>query len=146
MVHGTSRERRREATSERILEAAERILESEGSDALTMQRLAAELGHTVGATYRYFESKDAIVAALQRRVIESLGDDLEAALARYEAGSPRASKLGALTRVALVARVYASLGQRRPTHARLLMTMLADPRNVLPAGVGEANVAAAVRI
>lgn len=141
-----ARGRRRAQSVARILDAAERILEAEGGDALTMQRLASELDYTVGATYRYFASKDAIVAALQRRVFEALGADLEGALARYEAGSPRASKLGALARVAIVARTYAGLGARRPTHARLLLRMLADPRNVLPEGLGDANATFAVRV
>lgn len=149
MVHAIEakpRERRREATSERILEAAERILEAEGMAALTMQRLASEVGYTVGAAYRYFDSKDAILAALQRRVFDALGADLAEALARYEATSPRVSMVGALTRVSIVARTYASIAARRPTHARLLLTMSGDPRNVLPEGFGGANAAVAMRI
>jgi AcrR family transcriptional regulator len=142
----TPRQTRREATSERILDAAERLLESEGPDALTMQRLAAEIGYTVGAAYRYFASKDAIVAALQRRVFDGLSRDLAAALERFEAERPRAGKLTALTRVAIVARVYATLGSRRPTHARLVARMLAEPENLLDDAHGGANTLVALEL
>lgn len=147
MVHGSEakkpRELRRQAASERILDAAERILEAEGSEALTMQRLASDLGYTVGATYRYFDGKDAILAALQIRTFDGLAADLRAALESFDA---RRSMLSALTRVAIVARVYSTLPTRRPTHAHVLTRMLADPRNVLPAGLGGTNAAAAVRL
>ncbi|WP_236516435.1 TetR/AcrR family transcriptional regulator [Sandaracinus amylolyticus] len=146
VVHETARVRRREAKAERILDAAEGILEREGHEALTMQRLAAELELTVGAAYRYFASKDAIVAALQRRVFEGLAADLERAIAEYEAAHPRASRVGALSRVCVVARVYATLPERRPTHARLLSRMMGEPRNVLPEGFGEANAQVAMTL
>lgn len=145
-VPATLREQRREATTARILETAQRILEADGLDALTMQRLASELGYTVGATYRYFGSKDEIVAALQRRVFEALGEDLRDALQRFEAKRPRPGMLTALTKVAIVARVYASLGARRPTDARLLARMLGDPTNVLAEDLGDANTQLAIRI
>lgn len=137
---------RREATSERFLDAAEEILGAEGMDALTMQRLAAEVGCAVGAAYRYHASKEAIVAALQRRVFLGLAADLEAALARFDARAPRAGMLTALARVAVVARVYATLTQRRPLHARLLSRMMADPENVLDDAHGMASMKVAVGI
>lgn len=142
----TPRARRREARTEEILDVAERLLDEGGMHALTMQRLAAELGTTVGATYRYFESKDAILAALQRRVFETFGDDLEAALARHDEAHPRASRIGALTRVCVAARTLATMPARRPTHARLLARMLGEPDNVLPTDLGEVNVTVAVSL
>lgn len=145
-VKGKPREQRREATSARILDAAQQILEAEGLEGLTMQRLAAEVGFTVGASYRYFASKDELVAALQRRVFDALGEDLIAALGRHDARHSRPGMLPALTRVAIVARVYSTLGARRPTDARLLALLTADPRNVLGSGLGEANTQVALRV
>ena len=141
MVHETTatpRAIRREQASERILDAAERILGAEGLEALTMQRLASELNLTVGAAYRYFPSKEAIVAALQRRVLLALASDLAAEL-EHEIADP-------LERVARIARLYASLAARRPLHARLLSRMMGDPANLVDAESGAANTRVALEI
>ena len=45
---------------------------TEGFDALTMQRLADECDAAVGAVYRYFPSKGALVAEVQREAIDRL--------------------------------------------------------------------------
>lgn len=142
MVHAqatatTPRALRREKTSERILDTAEAILGSEGSAALTMQRLASELGYTVGATYRYYESKEAIVAALQRRVFASLADDMATRIDTSESE---------LVRVAVVARIYATLALRRPLHARLLARMLGEPESLVDATHGARNTQVALQI
>lgn len=144
MVHELSSEAaspravRREKASERILDTAEAILGAEGMSALTMQRLASELGFTVGATYRYFASKEAIVAAIQRRVIALLSDDLGAML--------DASIDDPLVRVAVVARIYTTLGTRRPLHASLLSRMMGEPVNVLDAALATPNLQLALEI
>jgi AcrR family transcriptional regulator len=142
----SGRARRREESAARILEGAQRILEEGGMEALTMQRLAAELGFTVGATYRYFASKDEIVAALQRRVFDGLAADLALGLRRLDELRPRPGKLASLTRVAVVARTYTTLADRRPTDARLLALMLADPRNVLGTELGGQNAKVATAV
>ncbi len=129
---------RRERAAERILDTAEAILGAEGAAALTMQRLAKELGFTVGATYRYFESKEAIVAALQRRVFLGLSDDLAALL--------DASVCDPLVRLAVVARIYATLARRRPLHAHLLSRLMGEPENVLDASHALPNMHLAIGI
>ena len=65
-------ERRRKERSDRVLDAAMRLLVEEGAHALTIQRLAHDLDYAVGALYRYFPSKDALLADLQRKVIHEL--------------------------------------------------------------------------
>lgn len=128
---------RREKAIERILDTAESILGTEGMGALTMQRLAKDLGFTVGATYRYFESKEAIVAALQRRVFAGLAEDLT----RLDA-----TVADPLVRVAVVARIYATLASRRPLHAQLLSRMMGEPENVLPADQALPNMQLAIGV
>jgi AcrR family transcriptional regulator len=59
-----------EATSERrtrILDAAERSFARTGFHRTTMQDVAAEAGMSPGNLYRYFPSKDALVAGLAER-------------------------------------------------------------------------------
>ena len=56
-------------TSERIVEAAIALLDSEGLDAFTMRRLADELDTAAGSLYRHFESRDAVLVAVHDEVI-----------------------------------------------------------------------------
>jgi TetR/AcrR family tetracycline transcriptional repressor len=51
---------------ERIVDAAFRLLEQDGWDALSMRRLAQELDVWPMAVYRYFRDKDELVEALSR--------------------------------------------------------------------------------
>lgn len=51
------------------LDAAERLLVSEGAGAVTTTRVAAEAGAAVGSVYRYFPDKSAIFDALATRYL-----------------------------------------------------------------------------
>jgi AcrR family transcriptional regulator len=51
-------------TSNAILAAAYRIYVAEGMDAVSMRRLAAEVGVTAPALYKHYEGKDALVEAI----------------------------------------------------------------------------------
>jgi AcrR family transcriptional regulator len=59
-----------------IVQAAERILEAEGLDALTMRRLADELGIRAPSLYKHVSGKDDIEAALQARALAGMRDAL----------------------------------------------------------------------
>jgi AcrR family transcriptional regulator len=54
---------------EQILDVAERVLEREGASALTMRRLAAELGMQAPSLYKHVRGKDHIVTGLQARAL-----------------------------------------------------------------------------
>src|ERR1700756_4676048 len=60
-------------TAEALLDAAERIADSEGLDAVSARRLATEVGGTTRAVYSLFGSMDGLVAALGARAFEVLG-------------------------------------------------------------------------
>jgi AcrR family transcriptional regulator len=51
----------------RILDAAERCFAREGFHRTTMQHICAETGYSPGALYRYFDSKEALIAGLCER-------------------------------------------------------------------------------
>ncbi|MBX3249570.1 MAG: TetR/AcrR family transcriptional regulator [Myxococcales bacterium] len=126
------RDARRQEISERILDAAMRLVAEEGYEAFTIARLAGELGYAVGALYRYFKGKDAILAALELRVVEQLGADLGVASERLNADAADLTDgERALLHAMVMAGAYESMGVRRPTHARLLATSLGDPRELL---------------
>lgn len=78
-------QRRSKVAVATILDAAARILEEGGLEALNTNRVAAVAGFSVGSLYQYFPSKEAILAALIRRKREALtaafaeGPDLDEA-------------------------------------------------------------------
>lgn len=61
------RQERSEATVDAILEAAARVLATEGYEAATTNAIAKAAGTSVGSLYQYFPSKDAIAVELLRR-------------------------------------------------------------------------------
>ena len=61
------RQARSEALVSAILEAAARILETQGLDALTTTAVADRAGVSVGSLYQYFPGRSAILAELTRR-------------------------------------------------------------------------------
>jgi AcrR family transcriptional regulator len=59
-------------TAEALLDAAERVVEAEGVDALTVRRVAEEVGTTTRAVYSVFGSKEALLTALGVHAFEVL--------------------------------------------------------------------------
>lgn len=68
------RERQRQATREAILAAAREIARSEGWDAVTIRRVAARIEYSAPVIYEYFQSKDDLLAEIQRQGFELLAD------------------------------------------------------------------------
>jgi AcrR family transcriptional regulator len=68
--------RHNEQTAEALLDAAERLVETEGAAALSVRRVAHEIGTTTRAVYSVYGSKDALLAALGRRAFEILGREI----------------------------------------------------------------------
>jgi AcrR family transcriptional regulator len=60
-------------TAARLIAAAERIVEQDGPDALSVRRVASEVGTTTRAVYSLFNSKDGLIAALAAHGFELLG-------------------------------------------------------------------------
>ena len=67
-----------DGTAAALVDAAERIVQSDGLDALTVRRVADEVGTTTRAVYSLFGSKDGLVVALGRRGYEILGSGIAA--------------------------------------------------------------------
>lgn len=60
----TPRERRHEKTRQAILDAARQIIAAEGTEALSMRALAQQIDYSAAGLYEYFDSKEAIIAAV----------------------------------------------------------------------------------
>jgi AcrR family transcriptional regulator len=66
------------ATAAALVDEAERIVENDGIDALTVRRVASGVGSTTRAVYSVFGSKDALVVALGVRAFELLRAEIDA--------------------------------------------------------------------
>lgn len=64
-----------------IVTAVERVLHSHGAAGLTTNRIAEVAGVSVGTLYQYFPNKQALVGALQERVLAQVLDTFRAGLA-----------------------------------------------------------------
>lgn len=129
MVHEhrkTPRARRHDANVTRILEAAMDLVAEGGLEALSMARLAAAVDYTPGALYRYFGSKDALLAQLVAQILE----EVQGFLSRAQAALPQGSF--PLTRVFALAHGYRAFARERPHSFGLLAMTMAEPRVLLP--------------
>jgi AcrR family transcriptional regulator len=72
-----------------ILDAAIRVLDREGLEALTTSRVAEVAGVSVGTLYQYFAHRDAIIDALQDRELCRAGEMLERVLGNPDQASDR---------------------------------------------------------
>lgn len=106
-----------------ILDVAMYLLTQGGLDAVTVQSIAKELDLTVGALYRYYPSKSAILAALTQRSLEELHGELQKAA--QQANTPVAALLH-------VARAHISFASAQRGHGLLIAQMMTTPQVVLP--------------
>lgn len=145
MIHGEdpgagirpgSRERRRLESTERIVEAAADLIRRDGYGALTMQRLATRLGYAVGALYRYFDSKDALLVAVLGRALDRLRDDLLEARERVEATQAESQAPLQLRLLLGAVLTFETFGERWPEEQRVIGTALGDPRELTETAAG----------
>jgi AcrR family transcriptional regulator len=69
-----------EAFRERICQTAARLFVEEGPAAVTLRRIASELGCGTMTPYRYFANKDQIITAVRTRGMNRFSEALEHAL------------------------------------------------------------------
>ncbi len=105
-----------------MLNHAQRLIGDEGIDALTLGRLARDFDLVPAALYRYFASKDALIAELQRRTIAALHPRFAAAVGQGREGE------GDLMPILRAGRFYLALPQAEPEAYRLITALLSDPR------------------
>lgn len=128
------RRRNREKRTLRILRKAMHLVETEGVDCLTIHRLAKQLDYTVGALYRYFSSKDELVATLQCDGMTALQESMlevrrESAAWLEEHAVPTDVRL--LVQVWALGEFYAAFAQTGSAHYHLLSMVLGHPEPVV---------------
>lgn len=116
------------------LDAALRIVTTEGQRALTMQRVANELECAIGTIYRYFPSKDALLAEIQRTALETLLESFKLGQAHFEAflvGHAVDDRTAALARVTAAARFWVSADETYPREMEFSRRLFTDPEIVV---------------
>lgn len=123
------------ATRDRILDAALRAFATRGVEATPITDLEAAAGLAAGSGgfYRYFKTKDEVLAAVVRREM----DRVEAEQAAQEAEAPAAEAVPDDPAVAMEVRLRASLGRLRSLGP--LMAILSREQGRIPALAAEVS-------
>lgn len=110
------------------MSAALDIVGTESLDALTMARVAEAVELTAGALYRYFDGKDALVAAMQARTIARIQQLFESQRETWLPYLPPTPPVAALAELAAAADFYLELARHEPRTFRLIAATFGDPR------------------
>jgi AcrR family transcriptional regulator len=106
----TPAERRKRKVRDAIIEAAEDVFALEGEAGLSMRRLADKIDYSPAAIYKYFSSKDELLAEIREQFFERLS-------ARMEASGAAGAWDIQLFRASLMA--YIQTGLDNPNHYRM---------------------------
>ena len=139
----------REQRRRQILDAAMTMVSREGLPNVTVQRLADDLGCSVGLLYRYFDSKDAMLAELEREALEVLGASLaasQAAIAELAAERGVGARVAALSRALGAATFWVTAEATFPRQVELSQRLFTDPVVVLEEAAAARALPAAVRL
>jgi AcrR family transcriptional regulator len=123
----------RSARAREVAEEARRLLEEEGSEALTMRRLAERLGIRAPTLYKHLPDKAAVEAAIIATGLEEAAQVLEAAVD------------GADDPLSALAAAYRGFALAHP-HLYRLMSNGPLPRHRLPPGVEDRAAAPIIRV
>ena len=125
---------RRESRRAELLYEAMALTVESGLDALTIGGLAKRVGASVGALYRYFPSKEAILIGLQELAVadyHAFAKERLASFDRMAAAAKAAADVVALARVMVVLRSYLEHAEASPESHRLMDAVVSDPEPLL---------------
>jgi AcrR family transcriptional regulator len=125
MTIQTRREREREQRERLIVAAARELAETEGWEAVTTRRLAAEIEYSQPVLYSHFKGKAAIMTAVAAQGFEELAVEMRAA---------RTAVRGAREALASVAAAYTSFATKRPALYDAMFTHAVDLTFASPEG------------
>jgi AcrR family transcriptional regulator len=86
-------QQRTEATRQALLDSARRIFARDGFEACRIEDVAAATGHTRGAFYAHFRTKEDLFFALLEQEAQRRVEQISSALARCQSASERRSAL-----------------------------------------------------
>jgi len=114
----TRRERQRQATYGEIVEVSRSLLRK--SETLSLRAVAAEMGMTAPALYRYVASYQQLQLLVAQAILEDVIADLDAGRARYLDADPAAQLLAAAVG-------FRRWGRNNPEEFSLIFANLAGP-------------------
>ena len=132
-----------------FLGTALRIVTAEGFDALTMQRLADECDSAIGAVYRYFPSKGALMAEVQREAIDRLSTSY---MIIRDRSDRRFDELdltpedASMARLVLMGRWFIATRDAYPEEFRLLHMLFSESRNIVSDDEAVRVLSSAIRL
>ena len=133
----------RSARADEVVVAARRLLEEEGAGALTMRRLAEQLGIKAPSLYKHLPDKTALEAAIIATGLEEAAARFEQAVDSATTGGDAAG--GGAAAISALAAAYREFALAHP-HLYRLMHNGPLPRQHLPAGVEDRAAASVVRV
>ena len=107
----TRRRREKEKRREALIDAAERVLSTQGR-AMTMDEVAVEAGYSKGLLYKYFQSKEDLYSAIGLRAHTMLMAMFESAVDEDEMGSRQ---------IAAIGRAYITFAAEQPMYFEALV-------------------------
>lgn len=145
------RARNRIARHDQLMNAAMAIISEDGVEGLTMMAVADRVGCAVGTIYTYFDSKSALISALEATAIRVLMETYHVAAEQWENALDEmdvAEDIAALVRVVATGRLFVALDSIHPREFEMLQMLLtvkqdlttnADRDSVLPVGLAFVN-------
>jgi AcrR family transcriptional regulator len=133
----------RSARADEVVAAARRLLEEEGAGALTMRRLAEQLGIKAPSLYKHLPDKAALEAAIIATGLEEAAARFEQAVDSATTGGDAAGEGAAA--ISALAAAYREFALAHP-HLYRLMHNGPLPRRHLPAGVEDRAAAPVLRV
>ena len=127
-------ERKRQIRIRGFVDAAKAIVARDGFEGLTMSRLANELDTVVSAVYRYFPSKGALLAEIQKEALERLTLSLTMISATNDQSRDFLEldeDQAALVRLVLFGRWFCATSESYPEELRLLQMIMSQRESVL---------------
>jgi len=141
------RERNRLVRHAEYLQTALQVATDEGLAAVTMQRLAGEVGAAVGTIYTYFPSKGALVAEVQREAIDRItASYLQLRPVIDERVADLDPSVAALAHLAGFARFCIESVDTLPQEQRLLQQLVFDANEIVPTEEGARVLPAVLRL
>ncbi len=140
----TAASERRPITKDAVVDAAWRLIEESGADALTMRRLADEVGAAVTAIYWHVGNRDALLDELVDRLVDDMGH------LRATGRTPKAriASLAKSLRKKLLARPHliGLAHERSRTNALFQPVQAALAKELAALGVSGAHAALVIRV
>lgn len=124
---------RHDKKRQKLLDEAMALVVEDGIEGLTIARLANRIGGSVGALYRYFESKEELIVGLQEMAIADFRSFMDARLVEQAARMPEGTSksVAALAQLMTSIAAYIHHADGSPNAHRLVDLFLSAPDAVL---------------